>query len=153
MPRQRTAPAGRAQKKKDKILTVASAIEKAFLSGKAPVDIHDLASEWMNICEGPKGFARMMFDEINALPVGSAGRVRLMDIGARLCSIATSPVSGGDLSLLTEEDLERAVANTMVRMGVQTPDQAATERRVVSLEKRLVGMVPAVLEWIDHVCI
>ena len=130
-----------------------AAIEKAILSDAAPVDIHDLACEWMNLCDGPKGFAKMLYDELNGLPPGSAGRVRLLDIGARLWTIATSPTSGGDLGFLSDEDLERSAQSLMVRMGVQPRDVADLEKEVSRLNRRMEKMVVRQGEWCWDVAI
>ena len=153
MVRPREKPPKANKPKAERVHSIASAIEKAMLSDTPPVDIHDLACEWMNLCGGPKGFAKIMFDELTGLPPGSAGRVRLLDIGARLWTIATNPHSGGDLGFMTEADLERAAGNLMVRIGVQSRDQVDLERDISKMRKRMESMVVWKGEWIDHACI
>lgn len=81
----------------------------AILENKqSPIDIREIAYQFMRQVGGPAGFVRKIMEEYDEAEVGSLARSRILDIMIRLFQIATPKERFGDVNHMTDDDLARA---------------------------------------------
>ena len=106
--RKRTRPPGTAPMKKLKSPGVV-ALEAILENKQSPIDIREIAYQFMRQVGGPAGFVEKIFVEYDSSAAGSLARSRILDIMIRLFQIATPKEKFGELGHLTDEDLERVL--------------------------------------------
>lgn len=108
-----------------------SQIQKVLLSTNSPLNLQELACEFLFRCDGVRGFIdKMMIDYREARP-GSPERVRSMEFGAKLIQMAIAAQGEREnYDSMADNDLERIAGDLMQKMDVKP-----------------------IVKWIDHVCI
>ena len=107
------------------------ALEGILTAKDSPIDIKEIAYQFMSQVGGPPGFVARIMEEYDASPVGSLARSRILEIMVKLFQIATPKEKFGELGELTDEDLVHILK----------------EQFTPKAEVKHVG------EWVDHPCI
>ena len=81
------------------------ALEAIIDSKKSPIDIKEIAYQFMHQIGGPGGFVARIMEEYDGSPKGSLARSRILEIMVKLFQIATPKEKYGELSHLSDEDL------------------------------------------------
>ncbi len=93
------------------------ALEQMILSKDCPIDLREVAYEFMKKIGGPKGLVRLIMTEYEESKTGGLARARILDIMMRLFQ-QTSPKGGvGDLGQLSDEDLRRLLDERLKLLG------------------------------------
>lgn len=102
------------------------ALETILTSDRSPIDITEIAYQFMHQVGGPAGFVERIMGEYDGSPVGSLARSRVLDIMVRLFQIATPKDKQGDLGHLTDEDLE-VILRKQLMLSVEPPAPVSQE--------------------------
>ena len=90
----------------------------------------EVAYHFIDLCGGAKGFAKLLYEEFAKTEAGGIAKQRYLDMVIRCLKVANEQdPKTGDLSLLSEEDLDREVAARMESVyasEVQETESAAT---------------------------
>lgn len=103
-------------------------LEAVLTNKQSPIDIKEIAYQFMHQVGGPSGFVQRIMEEYDGAPIGSLARSRILDIMVRLFQIATPKEKHGELGHLSDEDL------------------ASILREQLGKNEKSDG-------WIDHTCI
>lgn len=78
----------------------------------------EVAYTFIDLCGGPKGFARTLFQEFTNSEPGGIARQRILDMMMRSLKFANEQdPKGSDASMLNDEDLTREIERTLAEIG------------------------------------
>lgn len=91
------------------------ALETILESKQSPIDIKEIAYQFMRQVDGPGGFVKRIMEEYDGSAVGSLARSRILDIMVRLFQIATPKDKLGDLGDISDEDLVSVMKDHLLK--------------------------------------
>lgn len=120
---------GKVQFLSESATSFGTAVERMLMSKSAPIDLKEVAIEFMQKVGGPQGFVKLILDDYQASEAGTPERARLWELAVRLFTKAQEDEATVDHDMTTDDDLQAEAAYLMARMGV------------------------GAVVWVDHVCI
>lgn len=113
------APGEQRSLRDKKVIKGLDAFEAILSTKQSPIDVREIAYQFMRQVGGPEGFVAAIFEEYDQSAAGSLARSRILDIMIRLFQMATPKEKFGELGHLSDEDLERLLKEQLggVRSG------------------------------------
>ena len=81
-------------------------LEEIISNKQSPIDVQELAYEFMSKIGGNTGFVDMVLTEYNGSEIGSLARARVLDIMLKLFQLASPKDGGGDFANISDDDLK-----------------------------------------------
>lgn len=97
--------------------TMGKVMDRVLISKETPVDLRELAIEFMKEIGGPQEFVQLMMLDYHRAKPGSPERARVWELLVKLFGIATEKEPAMDGDLASDADLENAASDLMKRMG------------------------------------
>ena len=105
---------------------IPASVKKALAGECRDPQLAEVAANFVHIVGGPKKFAQLLYEEYKEAPKGSNVRSRTMEMILRAMKFANeSQPDVGDLSLLTEDDLEREATALLERHPKEADDSGS----------------------------
>ena len=80
----------------------------------------EVAYHFIDLCGGAKSFAQLLKQQFDQSPSGGVARQRYLDMIIRMLKVANDQdPRTGDLSLLSDEDLDREVKERVLKLNVE----------------------------------
>lgn len=83
----------------------------------------EVAYHFIHLANGPKGFAKELYQEFKKAKSGSVTRQRIMDMILRSLKIANDQdPKTSDLSILSQEDIDRELHDLIGKVDTDAPE-------------------------------